>query len=113
MSEAGELKTLREMHIKAIHLNYKYVNEATNTEALIGNVATFEFEDGTESRIGEMWVSSDLYDAIETVTASVSDTVEGLPNVRSYGTVKSLHNAIALDETGELLNLVSSFVSAL
>lgn len=50
VSEAGELKTLKEMHIKAIHLNYQYVNEATGTEALIGNVATFEYENGTESK---------------------------------------------------------------
>ncbi len=40
---------------------------------LIGNVAKFEYEDGTKANIGEMWVSSDLYDAIKTVTVSMSD----------------------------------------
>ena len=109
VSAYGELKSLADMGIKAIHLNYENLNMATDTEALIGNVATFEYEDGTEANIGEMWVSSDLYDAIETVVVSVSETVNGLPDVRSFGTVNSLHTAMELDETGELLQMVTAF----
>lgn len=99
------------MHIKAINLNYEYVNQPTDSEALIGNVATFVYEDDTIGNIGEMWVSSDLYDAIETVIIGVSEAADGLPNVRSFGTVNSLHNAIAMDETGKLTELVNSFIS--
>lgn len=108
-SASGEMKSLKEMNIKAIHLDYEAVNQQTDTEALIGNVATFEYEDGTEGKIGEMWVSSDLYDAIETVIVGVAETIDGLPNVRSFGVVNSLHNAIMMDETGELENLVRAF----
>ena len=108
-SSGGELKTLKEMNIKAIHLDYEAVNQQTDTEALIGNIATFEYEDGTEGKIGEMWVSSDLYDAIETVIVGVADTIDGLPNVRSFGVVNSLHNAIMMDETGELESMVKAF----
>jgi Ca2+-binding RTX toxin-like protein len=105
------LKSLKDMHIKAINLNYEYVNQSTGTEALIGNVATFIYEDDTIGDIGEMWVSSDLYDAIEKVIVGVTDMTDGLPNVRSYGKVNSLHAAIALDETGRLKELVEDFVS--
>lgn len=105
------MKSLKDMHIKAINLNYEYVNQSTGTEALIGNVATFIYEDDTIGDIGEMWVSSDLYDAIEKVIVGVTDMTDGLPNVRSYGKVNSLHAAIALDETGRLKELVEDFVS--
>ena len=111
LSGSGELKSLKDMHIKAINLNYEYVNQPTDSEALIGNVATFVYEDDTIGNIGEMWVSSDLYDAIETVIIGVSEAADGLPNVRSFGTVNSLHNAIAMDETGKLTELVNSFIS--
>lgn len=111
ISDSGELKTLKEMHIKAINLNYEYVNESTGTEALIGNVATFVYDDDSTAAIGEMWVSSDLYDAVEKVIVGVSGMTDGLPNVRSFGTVNSLHNAIAMDETGALKALVEKFVS--
>lgn len=111
VSDQGELKSLKDMHIKAINLNYEYVNQSTGTEALIGNVATFIYEDDTIGDIGEMWVSSDLYDAIEKVIVGVTDMTDGLPNVRSYGKVNSLHAAIALDETGRLKELVEDFVS--
>lgn len=111
VSDQGEMKSLRDMHIKAINLGYDYVNQPTGTEALIGNVATFVYEDDTIGNIGEMWVSSDLYDAIEKVIVGVTDMTDGLPNVRSYGKVNSLHAAIAMDETGELKSLVEDFVS--
>lgn len=111
VSDSGELKTLKEMNIKAINLNYEYVNKATETEALIGNVATFVYDDGTENMIGEMWVSSDLYDAIEKVILGVSEEINGMPNVRSFGTVNSLHNAIAMDDTGVLIDLINSFIT--
>lgn len=110
VSDAGELKSLKDLHIKAINLDYKYVNQTTDTEALIGNVATFVYDDNSVGNIGEMWVSSDLYDTIEKVIVSVTDTTNGLPNVRSYGKVNSLHTAIELDETGELKTLVENFV---
>lgn len=42
-------------------------------------------------------VSSDLYDAIETVAISVSEEVNVLPNVRSFGTVNSLHEVSNLN----------------
>lgn len=109
ISEAGELKTLPEMGIKAINLNYDAANQSTGTEALIGNVATFEYEDGREGAIGEMWVASDLFDTVGTVITNVSEAVDGLPDVRSYGKLNSLHSEIMLDETGTLQALVEAF----
>ncbi|MBO5426573.1 MAG: DUF2974 domain-containing protein [Lachnospiraceae bacterium] len=111
LSENGELKSLSDMGIKEIKLEHVSSNLTTGTEALIGNTSTFVYEDDSEGVIGELWVASDLFDTIETVITGLSVAVDGLPDVRSYGNVSSLHNAISSDETGELLTLVESFVN--
>lgn len=110
VSDTKELKSLKELGIKEIKLNYIAKNQSTDTEALIGNVATYVKEDDTEGSIGEMWVASDLFDTVEKVVTGISEVVDGLPNVRSYGTINSLHNAISNDETGELKKMVEEFV---
>lgn len=109
-SSPAELKKLSDFGIKAIKLNYEVANQSTGTEALIGNIATFEYEDGKEGSIGEMWVASDLYDTIGTVISNISEEVNGLPDVRSYGKLNSLHTEISLDETGTLQSLTEQFV---
>lgn len=109
-SNIGELKTLKEQGIKAINLNCENVNQSTGTEALIGNMAKFIYQDDTEGDIGEMWVASDLFDTVETFITNISEAVGGLPNVRSYGKVNSLHQAMAMDESGEIQLLVEHFV---
>ncbi|MDD6827015.1 MAG: calcium-binding protein, partial [Oscillospiraceae bacterium] len=115
-TDEGELFSLKDKKIAEIKLDYEEVNQTTGSEALIGNAASFVFEHEEDepektASIGEMWVSSDLYDAIETVMIGVSSEINGLPNVRSFGTVNSLHNAIALDESGALRELVEEFNS--
>lgn len=111
-SEEGELKSLKELGIKAINLNYEAVNEKTDTEVVIGNRATYVKEDGSEMAIGEMWVAPALIDSVEKMTPEIAEKMDGLPDVRSYGTVSSLHSAMAKDETGELKKLVEQFTNA-
>ena len=109
--DEGELSRLSDYGITYISLNYEEINGATDSEAVIGNESVFGYEDGSESKVGEMWVSSDLYDAMEKISIELADNVSGLPDVRSFGNVHSLHTAMALDETGRLRQLVESFVT--
>ncbi|MDE6745749.1 MAG: hypothetical protein K2J72_03815, partial [Oscillospiraceae bacterium] len=111
ISGDGELKTLSELGIVSINLGYENVNAETGTEATIGNTATFTREDGTTGGVGELWVSSDLFDTVDKLDIEISDEIAALPDVKSIGNVYSLHNAMALDETGELKALVESFIS--
>ena len=97
-SEPNELRTLREKEITKIDLNYITVNELTGSEAVIGNESYFEYSNGVICRIGEMWVSSNLYDALEIIVAEPNEEIAGLPNVRSFGKVHSLHTAMMLDK---------------
>ena len=110
-SGEGELKSLAELGIESISLNYDLINGETGTEAVIGNGAVFTYTDGTSGNIGELWVSADLFDTIEQVEIEIPDDIKALANVRSIGNVNSLHTAMALDETGELKALVEGFSS--
>ncbi|MGN0607181.1 MAG: hypothetical protein ACI4JM_11725, partial [Oscillospiraceae bacterium] len=110
-SGEGEMKTLAELGITSINLGYENVNAETDTEATIGNAAGFTLADGTKGSIGELWVSADLFDTVESVDIDIPDDIKELPDIRSIGNVHSLHNAMALDETGELKALVESFAA--
>ncbi|MBQ7980619.1 MAG: hypothetical protein IJ305_03320, partial [Oscillospiraceae bacterium] len=111
ISAGGELKTLADLGITSINLAYENVNAETGTEATIGNSATFTYADGTVGNAGELWVSSDLFDTVDKIDIEIPDDIKELPNVGSIGNVYSLHNAMALDETGELKALVESFAA--
>ena len=111
ISGEGEMKTLAELGITSINLGYENVNSETGTEATIGNTASFTRVDGTTGGIGELWVSSDLFDTVDKLDIEIPDDIKELPNIGSIGNVYSLHNAMALDETGELKALVESFAS--
>ena len=111
VSGEGEMKTLAELGITSISLGYENVNAETDTEATIGNAAAFTREDGTTGSVGELWVSSDLFDTEDRLDIEIPDEIAALPDVKSIGNVYSLHNAMALDETGELKALVESFTA--
>ncbi|MDO5558179.1 MAG: calcium-binding protein, partial [Oscillospiraceae bacterium] len=110
-SAAGELKTLAEMNISAIRLDYKELNEQTDSEAVIGNAATFIYKDNTQGNIVEMWVSSDLIDTQAAADIELSDEIKSMLDVAGHGKLYSLHEAIALDTTGTLKNMVDQFES--
>ena len=114
ISDAGELTKLSSSGISAIKLDYENSNLGTGTEALIGNTSEVVYADEKKenSSIGELWVASDLFDTIEEVITGYDELVEGLPNVRNYGKVSSLYNAIKTDETGELRELVVSVMNS-
>ncbi len=110
-SGEDELKTLAELGVTSISLGCEAVNAETGTEATIGNAATFTYADGTTGNIGELWVSADLFDTVDTEKIDIPDDIAALPNLGGMGNAYSLHKAMVLDETGELKALVESFAA--
>jgi Ca2+-binding RTX toxin-like protein len=106
VSDAGELKTLKELGIISISLNAKEENLGTATEAIVGNTASFEFIDGKVASIGELWVSSDYYDTKEHENVV---GFEDMPNIRSIGNIRSLHTAMSQDN--QVQQLVKQIIS--
>ncbi len=109
ISQAEELKTLEEMGISSIKLDYSKTNITTGTEAVIGNAAVFVRKDGSEGKVAEMWASVDKYDTKEKGMEQFLDEMKDLPDIRGFGTVSSLHMALARDDSGKLLQYVNDF----
>lgn len=110
MSQKEELKTLEELGISSIDLNYLEDTVNTNSEAVMKKTSSFTYENGTTGKFGEMWVAADLFDTVEKEVPDIAETIQELPDVRGFGKVSSLHVAIARDKTGKLENLVREFL---
>ena len=69
---------------------------------------TFTKTDGTTGNLGDFSLITDKVYSVASDIIEVSDEISELPNVRGYGTVRSLHQAMARDSV--LTNLVQQFV---
>ncbi|MGX8835643.1 hypothetical protein ACWG0P_15690 [Amedibacillus sp. YH-ame6] len=110
ISEAGELKTLKELGIKSISLKTKG-NIVSFNGIEIRNEGTYSKDDGTTGEFGEIWTKPNYADSIEKETVEISEEVKKLPAVRSFGNLASLQQAIMKDETGRIRELIGKIIS--
>ena len=113
ISTSDELMTLKEAGITSINLNYTEKNSDNEiNDSVLANISSVTFEDGTETTVGEFKFSSDRIDTKDNIEFKISDDILALPNVRSVGSVHSLHYAMAMDSTGKLTTLVKKFLKS-
>ena len=132
ISEAEELKSLADYNITSINVaDIKDENKDINGSRLRRTIS-FErqekiVEDNVEKtirttgKIGEFLLQRDGMDTIDEDLLSmvkddpnsqaIIDRIKKLPNIRSFGKVRSLYNEMFLDKSGELLSLVEKFVN--
>ncbi|WP_295086923.1 calcium-binding protein [Ruminococcus sp.] len=112
ISEKSELSTLTENGITSIDLGYENLNSSTETGVVLGNVGKFTYEDGRESRLAEYWVLSQKFNTVDKNPIEIPDEIVKLPDIKSMGNAYSLHKAMALDDSGKLVELVNSFAES-
>lgn len=110
ISDESELKTLEDCNIDSIKLNYSKLNSNTKSGAVLGNVSSVMFHDGSETQIAEYWVLSQKFNTVDTNPIDIPENILCLPNVNGMGNVYSLHKAMALDETGRIIDLLNEFI---
>jgi hypothetical protein len=113
ISEEGELHSLAELGIVSIGLNpyYHTVNlENGNVEAATGS---YTLADGTTGQMGEYLLEANPTDSIPQIDIEIPEYYKSLPDLRSAGIVYTLHQAMAMDTTGDLSDLVFDFRYAL
>lgn len=106
VSESWELRTLKELGITCIYLNNNSSDSETINGTVIKNKGNYGKADGTSGSYSEYWGNQNLTDSKDIINVEISDDIKILPNVRSMGTVLSLHKAMALDTTGRIKQLV-------
>ncbi|MFA6075012.1 MAG: calcium-binding protein [Negativicutes bacterium] len=113
ITDDGELKTLSELGIKQLNLGNTAGNNVVNaTGEALRKQGTFVWENGATSALNEYGLSRDAVDSKETELLPVPDDVKALPDIRGWGNVHSLQQAIVRDASGELKALVISFTNA-
>lgn len=107
--DEGELLTLEQAGIENIDLNYQNSNAVDANGNTVGQIGTFDKENGTQGNISDIWFNTDLMDTVDRTNIEIPADIAALPNVLGFGNVHDLHTAMALDTSGELKALVQQY----
>ena len=105
----GTILTLEEAGISSISLSKTQINNVDangNTQLSSG---TYTRADGTTGTLGDFSLITDKLYSVAEYIIEVPESISKLPNIMGYGTVYSLHQAMARDSV--LANLVQQFVN--
>lgn len=111
-TDAGELLTLEEAGLKSINVNYtnsSFIDAQGNAHRQVGSYTT---TDGQTRTAADVWVQTDPTYSVPTEWVDVPEDIAVLPDAQGYGKVRDLHQAMAMDATGELKALVTAFTQA-
>jgi hypothetical protein len=111
ISTAPELHTLDAFGIQGIDLGYIDTNAPDgqgNTQTRLGS---FTKIDGTTGQVGEYQFERSTTYTVATDPLDVPLDIADLPDIRGYGSVYSLQQAMVRDTSGQLKTLVESFVA--
>ena len=111
-TDAGELLTLAEVGVQSVNLSYtdsSYVDAYGNAHKQVGSYTT---ADGQTRAATDVWVKTDATYSVPTDWVDVPEDIAALPDAQGYGKVRDLHQAMAMDATGELKALVTAFTQA-
>ncbi len=107
VSQEFEMLTLEEAGISAISTEYSSTNDIQNGNTL-GETASITYADGSRSVATDVWFNTNPTLTRATELLEVSAEVASLPNIKGYGLVTDLQQAMMANE--ELIKLVESFV---
>ena len=107
----GSIISIEEAGIESINLTYQSKGDVdVNGNKLLG-LGSYTTIDGETRKIGDYSLQVNKTISIEADKIEIPADIEELPYVSGYGVVHNLHYAMAIDETGELQQLVESFVA--
>lgn len=109
--DEGELLTLEQAGIENIDLNYQNSNAVDTNGNTVGQIGSFDKENGTQGNISDIWFNTDLMDTVDKTNIDIPADIAALPNVTGFGNVHDLHTAMALDTSGELKASVQQYAA--
>ncbi len=111
LSQPSELSSLDALQIRSINLNHTAVSLADSNGNLLTLSGTFVKNDGAIGKIGNYRFVRDMLYTIQDEYQKVTADIAALPDLRGYGNVHDLHQAMVRDASGQLKSLVRSFGS--
>lgn len=110
LSEASELRTLRDHGISSISLKYKVANQSLPGGNLLVRQGEFQYQSGETGSSGELQFLSNTFSTRFSSPVSVAEEISDLPYVRGSGFLRDLHQSAALSM--ELKELVVNFAGS-
>ncbi|WP_065343436.1 calcium-binding protein [Acinetobacter gyllenbergii] len=116
LATANELKTLEEVGIESIALEHT-VRARTDQNGVLHREQGKAFTStGAELLVETLWFDTDARIGVPVQiqqggNIEISEDILALPDAKGFGNLYSLHQAMALDESGTLKQLVESFVA--
>ena len=102
--------SLTDLGIKSLNVNYKDTNTTLAGNNILTQVGSYEKMDGTTHTMGDVNFSFDSIYSEFTNKVEVSKEIEDLPDLKGYGRVRDLHEAMA--QSSNLEQLVRQYESA-
>lgn len=120
ISQSNELFSLSNLGITSISLNNQLINATDDNNVIHTNKGSFTqtvTENGAtqiksglaETLLFEVNTSETIWQNPNETSENIDTDISELPDFPGYGSATSLHNAMQLDLTGKLKELVSSF----
>ena len=117
IADEGELHTLNALEIVSIDVAYEsgqFTTDSHNVEHRERSL--FTYDNGTTGLTNTLWFDSDRGNTVPVEVQNgdgivIPDDVALLPDVKGFGNAYTLHQAMALDDSGKLKALVQAFVA--
>ncbi|WP_267523106.1 calcium-binding protein [Campylobacter sp. MG1] len=108
ITQINELKSLKDLNITSINLNYKDTNQKLDSDNTITQTATF-IKDDKESLLADINFSVSSIERVFKDKIKYSEEELNLANLKGYGVLRDLRDAACLDE--ELKALLKDYSS--
>jgi len=108
-TDSGELSSLTDAGVASLRTSYDLTNFIDDNNNAHRQVGSFTLNDGSTRDLVDVWFEVDLARTQAKDLIDVNETIAQLPDIQGMGHVRSLHQAMARDESGELQRLVEKF----
>ncbi|MFH4318868.1 calcium-binding protein [Acinetobacter baumannii] len=109
-SQENELFSLTDLGIKSLNVTYNNTNTTLAGNNILVQVSSYEKTDGSTLKMGDVNFSFDSIYSEFTNRIEVSKEIKDLPELKGYGRVRDLHEAMSL--SSDLEQLVRQYESA-
>ena len=109
--DEGELLTLEQAGVSGINLEYQASDLSDENGNAHKQTGSFIKTDGTTGSVHDVWFDADKSDTISKEEIAIPEDIAALPDIEGWGNVRSLREAMGLDESGELKALVQQYMS--
>lgn len=106
---AGELLTLADAGVASLITGYTAQNVTDDQGNAHLQAGQYIGTDGNTHTMDDVWFANDTAQTVDLDVVEVDETIAALPDIQGFGSVHSLHQAMAHDVDGELQNLVQEY----